>query len=125
MKAIGSSNVKTMLQFICEAVTLTLLGMVAGVVIGAAAANPVTKTLVNNSSSNTTQAQVQGPPTGTRGLRAFGGNSVTNIKNIQASVGLNVLGYGAATALVIAVLGSAIPALLISKIRPADVMRAE
>ena len=55
MKAIGSSNTKTMLQFVSEAVTLTLLGMVVGVIIGAVGANPVTKALVKNSDSSTTQ----------------------------------------------------------------------
>ncbi|MDB5182707.1 MAG: transporter permease, putative transport system permease protein [Candidatus Saccharibacteria bacterium] len=123
MKAIGSSNLKTMLQFISEAVTLTFLGMLVGLVIGIAAANPVTKVLVNNSSSSTTQTA--GPGVRTRGIRGFGSNSVTNIKNIKTSVGAGTLLDGVGIAFLIAILGSAIPALLISKVRPADVMRAE
>ena len=33
-KAIGASNIKIMSQFIAEAVTLTFLGMLAGIIIG-------------------------------------------------------------------------------------------
>lgn len=125
MKAIGSSNTKTMVQFMSEAITLTVLSMVVGVVIGAVAANPVTKTLVNNSSSSQTQtvSNVRGGPIG--GLRRLGGSSTTNIRNLQASVGIDILGYAALAALLIAILGSALPAYFISKIRPADVMRTE
>jgi len=129
MKAIGASNIKIMLQFMSEAITLTLLGMFVGLVIGAAAANPITKVLVNNSTSNSSQA-AQGPrtggfPGGGRGLRGFGNNSLTSARNIQASVGWGILGYGFSAAIIIAIVGSALPALLISKVRPAEVMRAE
>lgn len=129
-KAIGASNIRIVTQFISEAITLTLMAMVAGIIIGSMAANPVTKVLVNNSSSSqstTTTRQfgnvsrrTEGP-----GLRSFGNNTLANAKNIQASVGWNILGYGFAAAMLIAIIGSAIPAFLISKIRPAEVMRAE
>ncbi len=136
MKAIGASNLKTMFQFMSEAVTLTLLGMIVGLVIGVAAANPITKVLVNNSTANTTSTSqsAQTEPGGARpaggqrlgrGLRNFGSSSVTNVKNIQASVGWSILGYGFGAALIIAIIGSALPAFLISKIRPAEVMRAD
>jgi len=124
MKAIGASNLKTMLQFISEAVTLTMLGLVVGLIIGVAAASPITKVLVNNSSSSTSQAG-QGPGGGGRGLRGFGNNSLTNVRNIQTSVGWNILGYGVGAAFLIAAVGSALPAFFISKVRPAEVMRAE
>jgi putative ABC transport system permease protein len=136
MKAIGASNLKTTFQFISEAVTLTLLGMVVGIVIGIAAANPITKVLVNNSTSNATSTAqtAQGAPgapesggarRAARGIRSVGSQSLANVKNIQASVGWSILGYGFGAALVIAIIGSALPAFFISKIRPAEVMRAE
>jgi putative ABC transport system permease protein len=148
-KAIGASNLKVMLQFMSEAVTLTILALMAGLIIGAVAANPVTKVLVNNSTSSSSSAQPNEPPAGgavtfqssgsnaTSGgeartfrggpavLRSFGNNTVANAKNVQAKVGTSILLYGVATAFIIAIVGSAIPAFLISKIRPADVMRAE
>lgn len=130
MKAIGSSNLKTMVQFISEAVTLTVLGLIVGLVIGAAASSSITKVLVNNSTSNsassqTTNQQGPGAARGRRGLRGFGNNSLTGINNIKASVGPGIIAYGAGAALVIAVVGSALPALFISRIRPAEVMRAD
>jgi putative ABC transport system permease protein len=141
MKAIGASNLKTMLQFVSEAVTLTLLGMVVGLVIGVAAANPITKVLVNNSTANATSTATSqtaqrgsgqnpggfggGGQRANRGLRGFGNQSLTSVKNIQASVGWSILGYGFGAALIIAIIGSALPAFFISKIRPAEVMRAE
>lgn len=123
-KAIGASNVKVMMQFVSEAVTLTLLGMVAGIIIGAAAASPLTEVLVNNSSNTTQTVQIRGGPGG-GGFQRFGGGALANARDVQASVGWEILGYGFTTALAIAVVGSAIPALFISKVRPAEVMRAE
>jgi putative ABC transport system permease protein len=140
-KAIGASNVKVMFQFMSEAITLTVLGLVIGLIIGVVAANPVTKVLVNNSTSSASQtASPNSPPTfsnnnggterprlalGGRGLRGFGNNSLANIRNVKTSVGLGIIGYGILTAFGIAIIGSAIPAFLISKVRPAEVMRAE
>lgn len=131
-KAIGASNTKIMVQFICESVTLTLLGMVAGIIIGAAAAGPVTNTLVNNStssSSGTPGLMVRGEgmslPDGPRSLRSIGNNTVAGARSVQASVGWEIVAYGFGTAVAVAVIGSALPAFFIAKIRPAEVMRAE
>lgn len=125
MKAIGSSNGKTMLQFVSEAVTLTMLGLIVGVIIGIFAAQPVTKVLVNNSSSSTT-TQIQGGPGGGMGRPGSSTNTtLRSVQNIQASVGLDTIGYGVAIAFLIAIIGSAVPAYAISKIRPAEVMRAD
>jgi putative ABC transport system permease protein len=125
-KAIGASNAKIMLQFVSEAVTLTLLAMVAGVIIGAVAANPTTKMLVNNSSNDTaTTQQVERGRGGFRAVRMLGGTTLTSARNVQAHVGYEIIGYGFGAALAIAAIGSALPALLISKVRPAEVMRAE
>lgn len=122
MKAIGASNGTTMLQFISEAITLTVLGMVIGLVVGVAAANPITKVLINNSSSSQTVASPgQGGP---RLFRTIG-SGLQDVKNVKANVGLDIIGYGMGAAIIIAIVGSALPAYLISKIRPAEVMRVE
>ncbi len=138
LKAIGASNSKVMLQFISEAVTLTVLGLIAGLIIGSVAANPITKILVNNGTSSSQTVQLPGQQPGAggfgqrprtagggSGLRSFGNNTLASARNIQAAVGWGILGYGIGTALMIAIIGSALPALLISKIRPAEVMRVE
>ncbi len=129
MKAIGASNLSVTTQFISEAITLTILGMVVGLLIGIAAANPITKVLVNNSTSSSQTAQ-QGPGVGPpaearRLLRDFGNNSLTNLRAIKTNVGLDIVGYGIVSAFAIAIVGSAVPAFLISKVRPAEIMRAD
>lgn len=148
MKAIGASNITIMSQFVYEAITLTVLGLVVGTVIGIAAANPITNTLVSNSNSSTT-SQLGGGPGGFGGnppggassssstsgstnrgfaraeFRTFGTNSSQTLKNIKASVGVTTLLAGIIAALLIAIVGSAVPSFLISKIKPAEAMRSE
>lgn len=126
LKAIGSSNIRTMLQFVSEAATLTILGMIAGIMIGAVAAGPITNTLVTNSTNSNPTSQE-----GAEGFRVRGpaqrgiGASISAARSVQATVGADLIAYGFGAALLIAVVGSALPALLISKVRPADVMRME
>ncbi len=122
LKAIGSSNFKITLQFVVEAMTLTLMGALIGVVAGALLSNPVLKILVSSNSA------APASTIGGFGGRGFGralGRVGGAITNMHTAVGYDVLFYGLAAALAIAVLGSAIPAWLIAKVRPAEVMRAE
>lgn len=140
LKAIGASNIRVVAQFMVEAVTLTLLAAVVGIIISLVAADPITNTLVNNStSSSTTTAGRTGPGgpggTTTRGNFGGGGNFVargrglgrvgSSLTNIHAAVGWGVLADGLGAALVIALVGSAVASLSISKVRPAEVLRTE
>lgn len=128
LKAIGASNLRVMLQFTVESLTLTVLAAFIGIVIGSLAATPVTKMLANNSSNGDSNAQtVQGPGGGPTTFRArFENNSVSQgVKNLKANVNGSVLLYGLGGALLIAAIGSTAAAGLISKVRPAEVMRAE
>jgi putative ABC transport system permease protein len=136
LKAIGASNVTVVTQFIAEAVTFTLIAAVVGILLGIVGGNPVTKVLVNNSTSTTSSvvSDGRGEPmrmggemrlSGPRGTARNLGLDSKNLKDVQAAVGWSVLAYGLATAIVIAVAGSAVAALLIAKIRPAEVMRTE
>jgi putative ABC transport system permease protein len=142
LKAIGASNLKVVGQFMVEAVTLTLLGAVIGIIIGTITAEPITKTLVNNSTSSTSTNQTPGGPaggagggfaargSGTSGATVargggFRGGIKSNISSVQANVGLSIIAYGIGAALLIALIGSSIASFTISKIRPAEVMRTE
>jgi putative ABC transport system permease protein len=146
IKAIGGSNLRIMLQFMAEALTLTVLGAVIGLVIGFVAGNPVTNTLVTSSSTSTTTTQSTGG-FGSGGGAGFSGGGRTfagggggggfrsaftsrgatarDIKNIHAEIGWSILVYGFGAAILIAVIGSAIAAGLIAKVRPSEVMRAD
>lgn len=148
-KAIGASNFKIVWQFMTEALTLTILAAVVGIVIGVVAADPITKTLVNNANSSSQASSASTPAAGGLANRfggAGGGGFITtrgaggggfvargrglgafrsNITNIHAAVGWTILLYGLLAALAIALIGSAIASWSIAKVRPAEVMRAE
>ena len=137
MKAIGSSNVGIVRQFVVEALTLTMLGLIIGFGVGIVAATPITNSLVSNSSSSSSSQQGGAPDGSTgsggpgggggfsRSFRSAGTTSRQTLNNIKASVGVDMLALGALAAFAIAVLGSAAPAFLISKIKPAEAMRNE
>jgi putative ABC transport system permease protein len=131
IKAIGASNVRVMFQFMIEAVTLTVMGAVVGIILGFVVGNPITHLLVTNSTAST--ANTVTTPGGIGGgggfterhdYRAFGGLR-DNLTNIHATIGYTIILEGLAAAIIIAVIGSALASLLISKIRPAEVMRVE
>ena len=115
IKAIGASNRKVISQFMVEAVTLTLFGSVIGIAFGFVAGSPITRLLVNNSSSS---------PSGAGGRMGTGGAGRL-LSTIQSNVGFSIVLYGLGAAILIAIIGSAITSYFISKVRPAEVMRAE
>ena len=150
-KAIGASNAKIVGQFMVEAVTLTLLAAVVGILISLVAADPITKALVNNSTNSGSTSGVQTPgfgaTTGGGGagfarVRQFssGSNSAgpvfvsqgrgisrlrNNITNIHAVVSWSIVLYGLGAAILIALIGSGIASWSIAKVRPAEVLRTE
>ena len=124
LKAIGASNIKITTQFVAEALTLTSMGAVVGMVGGLLLSNPILKLLVTNSSTTTTGGGPGGG--GGRGFgRAFGAIGGNTLTTLSTTIGYDVLLYGLAAAFIIAFLGSALPAWLIAKVRPAEVMRGE
>ena len=138
LKAIGANNGKVTIQFMIEAVTLTLLGAIVGVLIGVATSGPITNALVSSSENETETTATAGPGGEgfTRDASSFrpsrsggpGDRSAAvdvDTSDITASIGWDVLAYGLGGALLIAVIGSAAAATIITKVRPAEVMRAE
>jgi putative ABC transport system permease protein len=116
LKAIGASNGRIMAQFTTEAVTFALLGLLVGLVLGVIAASPVTSSLVSH--SGVTSA------TGARGLFGAGNPVLSRLTDIDAQIGWTVILEGVAVAVIIAALASAAAAWMISRIRPAEVLRS-
>jgi putative ABC transport system permease protein len=131
IKAIGGSNVRIIGEFMVESLTLALLGAVVGLLIGVVGGQPVTKMLVSTSTnSSTSSVQAPGSFGGTRPGGGFGGRirqnaTVSGIRNIKTQIGWTILLEGFGAAMLISVIGSALAAGMISKVRPSTVMRAE
>jgi len=132
LKAIGSSNVKIVSQFTVESLVLTLSSSVIGVALGFIFSNPVLKVLVSNSETSGSGTeekigQFAGRGGGAMMARLGGGisNAGNALRDIHAVVGWEIILYGLLAAVVIAIIGSAIPSFFIAKVRPAEVMRAE
>jgi putative ABC transport system permease protein len=145
LKAIGAGNGSIVAQFVSEAATFTVTASLIGIMLGVLLSNPVLGALSSNASSDgpTTTVSADGPASGGRG--GFGGqfrrvadgagqgfaqfgNVLTarqDLSNLHVSAGWQIIGYGLAVALAIAVIGSAIPAYMTAKVRPAEVLRSE
>jgi putative ABC transport system permease protein len=116
LKAIGAPDGRIMAQFTTEAVTFTLLGLVVGLVDGIIAASPVISSLVSRSGVSS--------DTGARGIFGAGNPALTRLTGITGHVGWAVTLEGLAAAVVVAALASAAAAWMISRIRPAEVLRS-
>lgn len=135
LKAIGGSNRTIVSQFIVEAVVLVAMGTVVGLGVAMVSSTGIANALVANSANSTDSSTSQSTPGVSTGggprritLDAQSGsleNATKLVGSVTASVGVITLAWGALAALVIAVVGSAVPAWLIAKVRPAEVMRGE
>lgn len=122
IKAIGGTNRSVVMQLMSEALTLTVVSAVIGLALGVIVSGPMTNSLV------TSQTQ----PVATRGAGGFrgafarvGSQLNTNLRSVTASVTPTVFGISVAATLGMALIGSIIPALLVARIRPAEVLRTE
>jgi putative ABC transport system permease protein len=139
LKAIGASDLSVVGQFVTEALVLTLCGGILGVALAAVSSNQITGALVSANAPTPTSQTADGSAPGPRAGRGFGGGgggfaarfgqartSAQNlVSNIKTNVGAPLLAEGLGAAVLIAILGSAVPAWLIAKVRPAEVMRGE
>lgn len=132
LKAIGASNFKITSQFVAEAVTLTVCSVVIGVMLALVSSNSLTKVLVSTNTTDSSSTSTENSSGG--GFRRLigGPDAQTNettakdlLGDIKTNVGADLLIQGLFAIILISVLGSAIPAYAISKVRPAEVMRGE
>lgn len=122
IKAIGGTNVKVITQFVTEALTLTVIGGIIGIALGIAVSGSITEGLVQNQ-ANSGSSNRQGGPGGMGG--GFFRGAQQGLQNVTSTVSPTVIASGIGLTLLIAVIGSAIPAWLIARIRPAEVLRTE
>jgi putative ABC transport system permease protein len=131
IKAIGGSSGKVIAQFTIEGLTLTVIGAVIGLILGVFVSGPMTTSLVSSSqSSSTTSATATAGRGGAGGGfgGAFRGGATqlnTNLTQVTASLTPQIFLSAMGITLLIALLGSAIPAWLTSRVRPAEVLRTE
>lgn len=136
IKAIGGTNAKVILQFMTEALTLTIIGAVVGLGLGVLVSGPMTTSLVQSSSSSsatTTTTSTTGSGTRARGTAgdfgaAFRGgvNQIgANLTQVTTAVTPQTFLIAGGLTLLIAIVGSAAPAWFIARVRPAEVLRTE
>jgi putative ABC transport system permease protein len=133
LKAIGGSNKTIMAQFIVESLVLVAMGTVVGLGISLISSNGIANALVSSNTPAAGSSPVQQGGRMRSGFRNIqlqaGGNSLQTtsqlVGQVAANVGWVTVLYGLLAAIAIAVVGSAVPAWLIAKVRPAEVMRGE
>jgi putative ABC transport system permease protein len=127
IKAIGGTNAKVITQFITEALTLTVIAGVIGLGLGVAVSGPMTQSLVSNSDSSNSQtpSSTGGRTVRLEGPRSVGGQLNENLKSVTSTLTPQVFAGSIGIVLLIAIIGSAVPAWAIARIRPAEVLRTE
>ncbi len=127
LKAIGGSNAIIMAQFTIESLVLTLISSIIGIIIGLALSNPVLKVLISNSQSvgNTADTTNGAARMLTRIGANFGPNARSILTDLHTVIGYDIILYGLIAAIIIAIIGSALPAFIIAKVKPAEILRSE
>lgn len=128
LKAIGGTNVKVIGQFITEALTLTIIGSVVGLGLGILISGPMTQSLISNSQTTPAQGVRSASQPKVRHLQrsgGFGQQINSNLQQVSNSVSPQTFAVSIGIVLLIAIVGSAVPAWFISRIRPAEVLRTE
>jgi len=128
IKAIGGTNAKVIVQFITEALTLTVIGAVVGLGIGVAVSGPMTQSLVSGSQDTTTSqtggsVHIMGGFAG--GFRSARAQLNANIQAVKSTLTPQTFATSIGIILLIAIVGSAVPAWAIARVRPAEVLRTE
>ena len=126
IKAIGSSNAKVIIQFISEALTLTIIGSIIGLALGVLVSGPMTSSLVSSSTTSTASTSNSGMGGGPGGVIKGGMKQISaNFTQVTSSLTPQVFIAAVGITFLIAIIGSAVPAWFIARIRPAEVLRSE
>jgi putative ABC transport system permease protein len=124
VKAIGGTTSKVITQFVTEALTLTIVSGVIGIMLGVFVSGSITEGLVSNANTTSTTSQQRGPGGG-MGMRGAGQRFNQGLQQVTSTVTPEIFVGAIGITLLIAVIGSALPAYLIARVRPAEVLRTE
>ena len=116
LKAIGASSWHIGIQFSIETLVMSLTASIIGALITFPLANSVAKLL-----SGSTSTVISG---GAR-VGGFFGGGITRIAGINVAVSPEIFLYALATAIVLSIIASIIPAWYIGRVKPAEVFRYE
>ncbi len=126
LKAIGGSNLKVVGQFVVESLTITITAAIVGLALGILVSGPMTNALADSSSSRPSSATTTMMRPGAGGGFGRGFSQLrTNFSNITASLTPQIFLSAVGITLGVAILGSLLPAWLIARVRPAEVLRTE
>jgi ABC-type antimicrobial peptide transport system permease subunit len=93
-------------------------------IMGLVLSNPILKVLLNNSSTSAATS-ASGPGGAGGGFMRMASKMIPGVQSLKAVIGPEIIIYGILAAIVIAILGSVIPSFIISRVRPAEVLRSE
>ena len=120
LKALGGTNTKIVMQFLTESAMLTCLGAIIGIGFAALSSNAILRGILD--------ARLSSPNSDQMGsVQAVGAPATASPQELVANLGtvldgqFILIGFG--IALGIALLGTALPAFVIAKVRPAQIMR--
>lgn len=127
IKAIGGTNIKVITQFVTEALTLTVIGAIIGLAFGVLASGPMTQSLVTNQSSNNQPSRTMGAGGGGPRMFVAGGlnGAANSVRQVTGTLTPQVFVISIGITFLIAIIGSAVPAWFIARVRPAEVLRTE
>ncbi len=131
MKAIGGTDRKVVGQFITEGLTLTVIGAIVGIGLGILVSGPMTTSLVSSQTTQSTQQTGQrqmGAPSTSQGpglVRGGFEQLQRNATQVSATLTPSIILLSLGVAVLIALIGTAIPAWLTARVRPAEVLRTE
>ena len=125
LKAIGASNALIVTQFSIESLVLTLLSAVFGVIVGTFLSNPILKMMVTNNTAETPAGPGENHAAMMRVYAGIISGAQGAVRDLTTTIDWQIIVYGLVAAIIIAIIGSSLPAYMISKVRPAEVMRSE
>lgn len=125
VKAIGGTNAKVIAQFVTEALTLTIIGGIIGLGFGIAVSGPMTQSLASSEQSSAPITKRGSEPMRIEGPGAIANQLGVGAKNITSTLTPATFAGSIGIILLIAIVGSAVPAWAISRVRPAEVLRTE